>query len=335
MKEIGSEFWNVPISDKENCIFPIDTHWFISGTAALESIIIDIMATKRIVSAALPSWCCNCMVTPFLKHGISVVYYPVYMKDSVLTCDYSAVSADCWLLISYFGYTSQVNVGEPTGVIIRDVTHSIFSKTIEDADYYFGSLRKWAGFYTGGYAWSEGCSLDNPIPACDEAYVALRKSAMDLKKTYIQGETESKNYLALFEQGEDYLDHCDPMQAYTPDIELAQHLNTKAIKEQRRKNASVLLDSLKTWAIFPEVREEDCPLFVPILLEQKKRDALRNYLKLRNIYCPIHWSVDPEHRLTELTADLYEREISIVCDQRYNENDMLLILKTIKESKLL
>ena len=108
------------------------------------------------------------------------------------------------------------------------------------------------------------------------------------------------------------------------------------MRRVRLENVDVLYKGLmgKVRFLFPE-EDIDCPLFVPLLLESKKRDALRNYLRDKNIYCPIHWSIEPEHRLTSLTADLYKREISIVCDQRYDENDMFLILNRIKESDLI
>ena len=155
---------------------------------------------------------------------------------------------------------------------------------------------------------------------------------MNLKKSYILGELQTKEYLALFEKGENYLDCCDPMQAYSSDIEQAHHMDVMRMKSRRQRNAMVLLEALKPWAIFKDIQKDDCPLFVPIVMASDKRDALRNYLKSKDIYCPIHWSVEVEHQLDSLTADLYEREMSIVCDQRYDEKDMLFILNTINES---
>ena len=181
-REIGSEFWDVPLSKKMNGILPDNTRWFISGTAALENIILDM---KGVETVALPSWCCNCMIVPFLRHGIKVIFYSVYMEGGVLVCDYSKVNADCWLVISYFGYTSQINYGSPSGIIIRDLTHSIFSTSQSDADYYFGSLRKWAGFYTGGYAWSDNWRRSNSRCriSCNKGYSSMDNSCWKASKS--------------------------------------------------------------------------------------------------------------------------------------------------------
>lgn len=332
IREVGSEFWDVPVYQGTNGLFPENTKWFISGTAALDIIVQDIIQDNYIKTVALPSWCCSCMITPFLKYGVEVKFYPVYISSHRLICDYSTIEADCWLVLSYFGYTSQIAYGIPEGIVIRDLTHSIFAEKLDDADYFFGSLRKWAGFYTGGYAWSKKWNYTIDCPECDLSYISLRKNAMKQKWLYISEQNNSKEYLSLFEEGEEYLDRCEPMMAYSHDIEKAIHLNAEWLIKQRRKNAAVLLSGLREWALFPDLEENDCPLFVPILLDKKRRTELQNYLREHNVYCPIHWPIEKEHVLINRTKELYDQELSIVCDQRYDTDDMERILKTIFNS---
>ena len=69
MKEIGSEFWDVPVTEIENNIFPKSTQWFLSGRSALQAIINDI---KECHTVAMPSWCCDSMVKPFVDAGYTV-----------------------------------------------------------------------------------------------------------------------------------------------------------------------------------------------------------------------------------------------------------------------
>ncbi|ELC8370430.1 hypothetical protein H8J65_10250 [Clostridium perfringens] len=332
--EIGSEFWEVPICKERNKLFLDNTKWFISGTSALEFILSDIEKYKKIKTVAVPSWCCSCMITPFLKNGIEVKFYPVYLdEDRKLVCDYSAVEkCNAYLAISYFGYTSQRVIGEMNGIIIRDVTHSIFSKNYDDADYYFGSLRKWAGFWTGGYAWSKKkWNKNNLVQALDNKYLELRKIAMKNKKKYLTGEQHTKEYLKLFDEAEEYLDQCDIVEGCSRDINIAKIMDISFIRENRRRNAKVILEKLKDIAVFPELNDDDCPLFVPIVLPNGKRDALRKYLIERKIYCPIHWSITNLHSLDSKTEVLYNEELSIVCDQRYTTNDMKRIIQVIEE----
>lgn len=328
--EIGSEFWDVPISLTENSLFPVDTKWFLSGRSALQHILREIKSKNEICSAALPAWCCDSMILPFLEAGIEVKFYPVYVENGQLIQDITpAAGCDIFFSMEYFGYTGAEFHGSYPGIVIRDLTHSIFSNTLypcRDDEYCFGSLRKWAGFLTGGYAFL-GVSHSLPM---DSRYGAMRRLAMEMKADYIAGRTSDKEYLKLFNGAEEYLDHCPPAGADPSDVEKAQVMDVAFIKEQRRKNAAVLLDALADMAIFPRLNESDCPMFVPVLVPKDKRDELRRYLIQKEIYCPVHWPLTQLHHPDEQTMKIYTSELSIVCDQRYDENDMERIIEAIR-----
>ena len=76
-KEIGSEFWNVPVSGENNTVFNYDMDWYISGRSALLAIIKDIGMQADVHTVSLPSWCCHTMIEPFIDEGIEVHFYPV------------------------------------------------------------------------------------------------------------------------------------------------------------------------------------------------------------------------------------------------------------------
>lgn len=320
-KEIGSEFWDVPVGNG-NGLFPIDTKWFLSGRSALQAI----LAQSPIRKAALPSWCCDSMIKPFLSAGIEVSFYPVYAQNG-LKQDLSGLDADGILVLDYFGYTGQTDLSGFSGTVIRDVTHSLLSKTYDDADYYFGSLRKWAGFWTGGYGWS----FHSDVPPADSGYVASRRAAMEEKARYISGKTEDKSYLERFAQAEDILGTAPIMAADARDITLAKVLDADFIRKRRRENAARLLEVFSDMAVFPQIGAQDCPMFVPILVPEGQRDALRRHLIAHRIYCPVHWPVSEYHRLDEKTGGIYEQELSLVCDQRYTLGDMDRIIETVND----
>ena len=332
--EIGSEFWDVPVKETEENLFPADTRWFVCGTGALQHIIGDIQESIDLKKVGVPSWCCSCMIEPFVKAGITVVFYPVYVDgERRLACDYT-VTADCdaTLILTYFGYDRLNANGTPGGILIRDLTHSLFCREYADAQYYFGSLRKWAGFWTGGYAWKKGCwNLPQPVQPADTGFLRLRQEAMSMKLAYLKGATDKKDYLDIFEDAEDYLDCCGVEQGCDRDIQCARKLDTAHIRARRTENAKVLLESLKDMALFPEIGEHDCPMFVPILLPDRQfRDELRRHLISKEIYCPVHWPVSELHGLGEKESGLYDRSLSIVCDQRYDTLDMIRIADVIK-----
>ena len=145
---------------------------------------------------------------------------------------------------------------------------------------------------------------------------------MEEKAEYITGGREDKDYLKVFDQAEELLESVSISPADERDMELAKKFDVKAIKTKRRANAEVLRRAFPDWLIFPTLAPTDIPMFVPVLVPDGKRDALRRYLIQNEIYCPIHWPVSEYHKLDERTAHIYQNELSLVCDQRYTEEDM-------------
>lgn len=328
--EIGSEFWDVPVTEKKNTLFSKNVNWYLSGRVALRAIIQDIKSRAEIHTVAVPSWCCHTMIEPFVEAGIEVSLYPVYYQNGLVQeIDYEK---DLLFVMDYFGYSGrQLGLSGYQGIIIRDMTHSIFSALYSDADYYFGSLRKWCGVWTGGYAWArDGHGLF--IGSSDDfGYTALRAKAMWLKNSYIYGlGIEDKGYLRIYGEAEVRLGHVGICSGAERDIDLIQRIDVEGIRKRRSQNAKVLQDSFADWLLFPEMKDTDCPMFVPIFVPGGKRNELREYLIQHEIYCPVHWSVSKYHKIDEKVGHIYKNELSLVCDQRYEEEDMYRIVKIIR-----
>lgn len=325
MREIGSEFWDVPTSGKTNTLFPESTQWYLSGRSALQAIIRELHGAR---SVSIPSWCCDSIIKPFVDAGMEICFYPVWSNG--VFHQQVDLNSDVLLIMDFFGYTGeQPDLSGYKGIVIRDVTHSLFSSTYCDASYYFGSLRKWCGIWTGGYGWASNGHQLTVESTSDCSYVALRQKAMHLKNRFINqipdadGKlTMDKSYLSLYNEAEEKLDDVGIAPADEIDIERALHLDVEFIKSMRRANAEVLRQAFSDLLIFPKLKDTDCPMFVPIVVPDRKRDDLRRYLIQNEIYCPIHWPMSSYHKLSEEENSLYDNELSLVCDQRYAEEDM-------------
>ncbi len=332
-REIGSEYWNVPTAEQVCKLFPETTQWFPSGRSALQGIIKDIKREKRIHTVAMPSWCCKSMIIPFLREGIEVHFYPVYWNKNLI--QEMTMDSDVLFIMNYFCYSSAApDISGYSGIIIRDVTHSIFSATYNDADYSFGSLRKWCSVWTGGYAWSKDGHALAMDEADDHGYTILRERAMRLKNGFIDNEgfgITDKEYLRIYREAEECLETIGIVPAADRDIRLAEMLDVEMIKARRRSNAKILRNAFSDLLIFPEMNDTDCPMFVPILVPDGKRDGFRRYLIQNDIYCPVHWPVSEHHKLDERELYIYQNEMSLVCDQRYTEEDMQRIVVTLRE----
>lgn len=326
-KEIGSDFWDIPIADMDNNVFGNDVSWFVSGRAALTAI----LEKTQIKKIALPSYCCESMIVPFSKNGIECEFYNVEYNNGAFVCDYDDVSKDCdgIMLMSYFGYATYDSAERCFKTVIRDITHSVFTKKYMDADFYYGSIRKWAGFCGGGFAYG-----NDKIPQpkqFDEDFYKIKMAAISKKRDYVNGSSAHKDYLQDFAKAENILELCAVTRLSDDDRIAAQALDVKFIKSTRRKNARYLIDELKDYCIIKKMGDNDCPLFVPILVDAKYRNVIRKKLAEIDIYCPIHWDYSPYHKLSSDQKAIYDTELSLVCDQRYDLSDMKRIVRKVKE----
>lgn len=331
MREIGSEFWQQyaavcgESADNEACL--------LSGRTALRFIIDDICKNRTVRKVLLPSYCCDSMIFPFVQAGINVDFYPVY-RDR-LDIPYHN-DADIIFLIDFFGYVNEQNqeiacVEKQNGkIILYDSTHKIDgNKVVENfVDYSFCSYRKWfycnyakAVKYRGTFA------KDNTL-ICHERYMKIREDAAREKERYIAGlSSDKQRFLDGFGAAEHILDVDYVGYTGTP-----VDVNIDGILSRRRENAAYLIQELQTsshirlWR--SRIGKDDSPLFVPILVDPQIRGELRQYLISRRIYCPIHWLRSSYHGVSN---ELYETELSLVCDQRYCIDDMKYMISAIKD----
>lgn len=338
-REIGSEFWNeanstgidVPLWDE----WRGERRFFLSGRTALSAVLDDILTERRCKTAYLPSYCCHTMIEPFLAHGISVEFYPVvFERGRLVQALDPAVVCDIVLVMDYFGFAGQHAILPENVIVIRDMTHSLFAAP-QESDYLFASLRKWGAVAGAAIACKTG-AWHAPAPTeTNSVYLALRCEGYARKRRFMAGESEDKRvFLNLFSEAEELLEK--DYHGYAADetsINAASQL--QSCTQVRRSNAQYLLDGLKNvdyiQPMFPVLGDTDVPLFVPILVKDGKRDALRKHLISHDIYCPIHWPLSQYHVIDKSCAALYEKELSLVCDQRYSIDDMQRVIDTVFE----
>ena len=103
-------------------------------------------------------------------------------------------------------------------------------------------------------------------------------------------------------------------------LKIIMGINLETIRKARIENSKVIYDKLKNNInikfLINDYNERDGLLFVPIILEKEKRDILRKYLIENKIYLPVHWPQE------EKTNNIFENELSLICDQRYNKSQI-------------
>lgn len=367
--EVGSEFsWPGEIEEKERNIIlqaehASDKKYLFSGRTAIDFVLSDIAQVSR---ALLPSYCCQSMIDPFLQRGIQVDFYQVYFEKENLQYRFPKnMDYDVLLWVDYFGFYLDFpqekvrRFREMGGSVIVDMTHSLFSKQLchEEADYYIASLRKWGPMLCGGAAYKKNGNFEqNLCREPDEGFLADKRKAMKLKSEYLKhvscctenrwfhnitGQDKIQNassakeeYMFLFRKTNNiFATDFRSIEMDAESMEMFSMLRQSGLQRQRKENAKVLYSALgkeKNLKFLFPVQSLLTPLFVPVLLENKKiRDMVKNELVNKGFYCPVHWA---RPSMNGADSNLYDMELSLVCDQRYGAFEMCSLAEVVLEA---
>ncbi len=351
MDEIGSEFWldDLPVESDRNIPSWVRSFGSVvltsSGRGAISCILENIDPPHKTV--LLPSYICTSVIEPFLRYGYECEFYPVDENFQVAAKDLPEFSAiGVFVHTGYFGFTTNhmdekilAKLKESATIILEDVTHTLFTKQrrFEGNDFVFGSFRKWFGIPDGGFAAGDGLAVP---PSGNSMIASLRKEALQLKYRYLLTlDPDLKAaYLKKFAEAEHYLD--DDVLPYAIDrasLSLLNRFDIEEMRAKRRKNYNFLYDRFRALdavhILLPKADKTVCPLFFPVLIPGR-RDEVKKRLIDEKIYCPVHWLQSANLKtgdFSEAVHRLYENELSIPCDQRYDGSHMERIVRTMCE----
>lgn len=359
IQEIGGEFWVSDNNQKKQFIFPDwlkhKNHKQLTslGRGAITLLLNNIDKRIRSKKALLPSYVCNSVLDPFLAKGYNCVFYPVNNRlepvfDSL--SEKALAEIDVFLHLGYFGFPTNRYIAsfihkikEQGTVVAEDLSHNLFfeGERLRDNHFGFGSIRKWAGMPSGGFLSSDQpIILDQNLPI-NNTYVPLREKALFKKSEYFKtNKTSLKDeYLGLFRLAQKLMD--SDYRTYQIDdlsMQIINNLDVASLKSKRRNNFSILLDGLVgidlIEPVFKNLPDNVVPLFFPVYCHTD-RATLRAFLNETQIYCPIHWPAPKSLALNKYPVSdrIYNTILSIPCDQRYGEPDMLRIVESLKSYK--
>lgn len=344
--EIGSYFWldknDIPSVSKKVKFFPkvADSSFSFSGRNSIEIALRDILNNKKIKKAYVPSYCCVSMLQAFLDNGIDYDFYGVSIVNGKIKYSIDEnIDCDLILFMRYFSMKSN-DVNEVISkiktrgiVVVEDITHSLLDDVqyLSCSDYLVASLRKWFSIPTGGWVGKINGTL-SVKPDIDSNHTVIDKlNGMDMKLRYLLGEDVSKEeFLKINSKFDNDLIHVDRMlKLDDTSLALLGDTDIESVIEQRRKNVNILKNALSDISAItlPDIDlGVSVPLFYPIFLKNEDRDSLRKHLIENGMYCPVHW---PEVMGAE--AGIRENELSLICDQRYSEKDMIELCKCIHD----
>lgn len=337
--EIGSEFWIEDKDEKGLKEYEIEENknsiLFMSGRTAIDYALEIITKEKKIENVYFPSYCCQSMLDPFISRNIEVYFYNVSFNEEGFVYDIDCnKKCDLFFAMNYFGYSCNNmdyyidNFKNKNSIVIEDCTHSWLSKRKYNtkSDFVVASLRKWFPIISGGILinCSKEFKLNKNINLKEnDKYTNLKKKAMIEKGKYIKrtDKIEKKDFLQKFHKTEEILD-CDYKEYKIDNISynILSNINFEEIINKRKNNIKEIYKFLEKQKKIKYIKnidmEDDCLLFVPIFLPQKDRNKLKDYLIKNDVYCPNHWPI-PNMIFEEKNKEIYNMELSLICDQRY------------------
>lgn len=321
-----------------------DVKLLYSGRTAIDCIIEDIMYTQQFKKVYMPSYCCASMIQPFIDRGIEVEFYQVDYNDDFVVNISINVMYDVFFIMNYFGYSNQNSleyikkIKKNGARVIEDCTHSYMLDSIRSdySDYQIISLRKWSKIVCGALAvkrhgiFREYIVIEKAKKSIDEMYIYLTN-----KDKYIKGELIDKNkFLNVFHRFNEEI-YYDYKHIAPGDITKALLLNEDRtlIKRGYSENAKYIHERLKIIdGIKPmfEFNIGDCPLYVPVILDENTRTKLQKKLIANNVYVPIHWIHNKRPKYLQGESNCYNMELSLICDYRYSLEEIGYMMDIIE-----
>ena len=299
--------------------------------------ILDTLKTK-IEGVLLPDYLCGSVAEVPIRIGLQFERYHITssllpdVEELKKTIQRSRKNIAI-VLISYFGVVDLDNVitiirsDYPEVMIIVDDVQNFYGFGDHcDYDFCFTSYRKWFAVPDGADILKKPGTPELQYYDRQGGYV-LYKTAGNILKNHIEMIGDSIS-LELIEKGEKQMDEEYRYTCSDIGSKLFQRINTGIAAEKRRKNAMVLHNGLERLGIKHYYDSERIPLFVPIIVHN--RDMIRRKLFAEKIFVPIHWPLSDADM--QGTNELYQTELSLICDQRYDEEDMERILRGIENA---
>lgn len=285
----------------------------------------------------LPALCCESMVSPFTKHGITPVFYRSHPDYTADLADVREKLTDDSILLyePYFGIDPfrredllRLKEEFPGVVLLEDRTQDLLRVRTEEslADITVASIRKWTAVPDGGLLWSHRFS---PAPGINDPQFGLLRHDAFLKKTayHQSGDATLKDeFRHAFAQANELLDVSpQPVAMGEESLTLLKKLDFAKIYALRQENARTLLSILKDAPVtLITEKPEISTLYFPVLVEDQS--GVQSALAKMGIYCPVIWPVPEEALGICLVAEhTAAHMLGIPCDHRYTPKDMKFI----------
>jgi dTDP-4-amino-4,6-dideoxygalactose transaminase len=288
-----------------------------------------------------PSYLCHTILDAVEKTGADIRFYEVNNELAIPSLSWlgRVKPGDLVILIDYFGFNCDSECArkakEMGAWILEDASQALLTGNVgQNSDFVVYSPRKFLGVPDGGILQIQSnievnsASFETPPTQWwQDAFMAsLLRRDFDLNGG-------GRPWFDLFQKTEPNAPIGPYRMSELSKVLLQNSFDYLQISEQRTQNYRTLAELLSESALFPSLPDPVVPLGFPICLSN--RDQVRHILFDNEIYPPVHWplqSVVPEEYAN--SHHLASRIMTLPCDQRYNQEDMVrmasLVLKALE-----
>ena len=292
----------------------------LCGRSSLRLIIKSMnLAGKKVL---IPDFICQVVIDILLEENIQIHHYKIE-KNLEFSLPTNTIDFDCIYFVKFFGHTSKAFnsfVEKAQVPFIYDCVFDFEMPEIKSDAHWccFNSLRKIT--YISGYSQIiSNKKISSFSLARLNHFSEMKYDAKEIKYNYLMfGLGEDVQYVDLFNKSEDFLRLNNGI--YFPDarsIKLTVDFSKKLEMEKniRKKNLLYAKERFNQFG-FIDI-DPEFPSFLPLIINNKKRNLIRFELMKKNIFLAVHWP-----KPYKVSNALSDSLLSIPLDARYTEDDI-------------
>lgn len=282
-----------------------------------------ILRSRKYSKVYIPYYSCDVILEPIHKLGIQYSFYHINLELELVE-DIILNRGEALLYINYYAlkqdYVTTL-AGKYGSQLIVDNTQAFYAKPIEGIDTFY-TCRKFFGVPDGAYLYT-----DYPLDGDIEQDVSWERIDFLTKRIDLSPE---EGYSDFRRQSHNLIGQ--PIKRMSKLTErLMQSIDYDAVAAKRRENFNYLHKHLSgSNQLHLTLGEDMVPMVYPYLPD---KDGLRDYLIQNKVYVAKYWPNVQNWCQEQIELVLTNRLIPIPIDQRYEKEEMSLMLNLIESWK--
>lgn len=287
-----------------------------NGRNCLEYILLN----RKYKNVYIPYYICDAILKPFDKLGVNFNFYHINIDFEIVE-NIALKDDEALLYTNYYGLKQQYitllsqRYGER---LIIDNTQAFFTKNLKGIDTFY-TCRKFFGVSDGAYLYTTKLLNRELEQDCSYHQMTHLIKSIDVSQ---------ENAFSDFHNAENTIGNQDIKLMSKITQRIMQSIDYNKVAKIRQQNFQILHNKLKDRNMLNiKIEKGTTPLIYPYYSEDVK---LREHLIRNKIYVAQYWpNVLEWTDKDSIEYSLTEKMIPLPIDQRYTEEDMDYIIKTI------